>query len=554
MRGVSFIGMMIGGLLWGNLADKMGRRRTLLSALLTNAVGGSIPIVFTYYAEFLLKKHRGRNLCWLLLFWAIGGVFASVMAWGLIPRTDKPVTKGNTRETFSDGFASPDVMPRGRRDPLGPTKATRVSLISQLVSLAQPHCIMYPVFVPMDLRGDASISARTIAGANLLGLGRLHFSSWRVFLLICSFPAIVSVLGLAFLPESPRFLLEMGRDVEAMCVYQQIFKMNHSNKPGVEYQFWSSFFQMICTPFTKVTLVLLVIWLTTSFGFYGVSIWFPEYLRKLQSDSYSSEATIEANHFIRDYIFNYSLDNTNFEGCVFHNVRFTGIVLNHVLFTNCSFINSTFSDVRSSRSFFEQCDFRRVRFVDTDFYDFRFRDCAFHNSTTFLNRRTGCPIDFDVNFRLSDVFVENLFVQLAIIPGNIISSCVIDRIGRVRTLGMVHHALSKTCQPRPVSILLVWLSVARSSVITFQAIFNFVSISAWNAVDVATTESYPATLRSTAYGFLSAASRLAALLGSLTFGHFISMNRSVPILTTAAVLLVGCLASLRLPETRDVLM
>lgn len=529
LGGVSFIGMMIGGLLWGNLADKMGRRRTLLSALLTNAlfsvittfmptyglftvtrlcsgigVGGSIPIVFTYYAEFLLKKHRGRNLCWLLLFWAIGGVFTSVMAWGLIPRT----------------------------------------------------------------------------GATLLGLGRLHFSSWRVFLLVCSFPAVVSVLGLAFLPESPRFLLEMGRDVEAMCVYQQIFKMNHSNKPGVEYQlselelpgrrafhgippavnrtmlsdlcfslesFWGSFFQMICSPFTKVTLVLLVIWLTTSFGFYGVGIWFPEYLRKIQADSYSADATIEANHFIRDYVFNYSLDNTNFEGCVFHNVRFTGVVLNHVLFTNCSFINSTFSDVRSSRSFFEHCDFRRVRFVDTDFYDFRFRDCAFHNSTTFLNRRTGCPIDFDVNFRLSDVFVENLFAQLAIIPGNIISSCIIDRIGRVRTLGISLFLSS-------ASILLVWLSVARSSVITFQAIFNFVSISAWNAVDVATTESYPATLRSTAYGFLSAASRLAALLGSLTFGHFISMSRSVPIVTTAAVLLVGCLASLRLPETRDVLM
>lgn len=529
LGGVSFVGMMIGGLLWGNLADRMGRRRTLVSALLTHAlfsvitsfmptyglfavtrlcsgigVGGSIPVVFPYYAEFLLKKHRGRNLCWLLLFWAIGGVFASVVAWGLIPRT----------------------------------------------------------------------------GTTLLGLGRLHFSSWRVFLLVCSLPAIVSVLGLGFLPESPRYLLEMGRDVEAMCVYQQIFRMNHTNKPGVEYQlselelpgrrafhgvppavnrtilsdlcfslesFWSSFFQMICPPFSKVTLVLLVIWLTTSFGFYGIGIWFPEYQRKLQSESYSSDATIEANHFIHNYVFNYSLDNTNFEGCVFHNVRFTGIVLNHVLFSNCSFINSSFSDVRSSRSFFERCDFLGVRFVDTDFYDFRFRDCAFHNSTTFLNRRTGCPIDFDVNFRLSDVFVENLFAQLAIIPGNIISSCVIDRLGRARTLGISLFLTS-------ASITLVWLSVTRSSVITFQAIFNFVSISAWNAVDVATTESYPTTLRSTAYGFLSAASRLAALLASATFGYFISLNRSVPILTTAAVLLVGCLVSLRLPETRDVLM
>ncbi|KAM7315444.1 synaptic vesicle glycoprotein 2C [Ixodes scapularis] len=492
--------MMIGGLVWGNLADKMGRRRTLLSALLTNAlfsvittfmptyglfavtrlcsgigVGGSIPIVFTYYSEFLLKKHRGRNLCWLLLFWAIGGVFVSVTAWGLIPRT----------------------------------------------------------------------------GTTLLGLGRLHFSSWRVFLLVCSLPSIVSVVGLAFLPESPRFLLEMGRDVEAMYVYQQIFKMNHSNKSGVDYQlselelpgrrafhgippavnrtllsdfcfslesFWSSFFQMMCPPFAKVTMIMLVIWLTTSFGFYGMSIWFPEYLRKLQSESYSSETAVEANHYIRNYIFNYSIENTNFESCVFHNVRFTGIVLNHVLFTNCSFINSSFSDVHSSRSFFRQCDFMRVRFVDTDFYDYRFDDCAFHNSTTFLNRDTGCAIDFDVNFRLSDVFVENLFAQLAIIPGNIISSCVIDRFGRVKTLGVSLFLSS-------ASVLLVWASVTRSSVITFQAIFNFVSISAWNAVDVITTESYPATLRSTAYGFLSAASRLAALLGSLTFGHFISLNK-----------------------------
>ncbi|KAH8023299.1 hypothetical protein HPB51_011742 [Rhipicephalus microplus] len=486
LGGVSFIGMMIGGLLWGNLADKMGRRRTLLSALLTNAlfsvittfmptyglftvtrlcsgigVGGSIPIVFTYYAEFLLKKHRGRNLCWLLLFWAIGGVFTSVMAWGLIPRT----------------------------------------------------------------------------GATLLGLGRLHFSSWRVFLLVCSFPAVVSVLGLAFLPESPRFLLEMGRDVEAMCVYQQIFKMNHSNKPGVEYQlselelpgrrafhgippavnrsmmsdlcfslesFWGSFFQMICSPFTKVTLVLLVIWLTTSFGFYGVGIWFPEYLRKIQADSYSADATIEANHFIRDYVFNYSLDNTNFEGCVFHNVRFTGIVLNHVLFTNCSFINSTFSDVRSSRSFFEHCDFPARALRGHGLLRLPLPRLRLHNSTTFLNRRTGCPIDFDVNFRLSDVFVENLFAQLAISSGK-------------------HHLLLHHRQD-------------------------------WSRTHLRYETGRSLGYRSTAYGFLSAASRLAALLGSLTFGHFISMSRSVPIVTTAAVLLVGCLASLRLPETRDVLM
>lgn len=185
LGGITFIGMMIGGLTWGNLADKLGRRRTLLSALSTNAVfsvitafmptyelfmltrlcsgigiGGSLPIVFTYYSEFLQKKHRGRHLSWLLIFWAIGGVFVAVMAWGIIPRS----------------------------------------------------------------------------GLTLMNSRRLHFGSWRVFLLVCAIPSVVSLIGLVFLPESPRYLLEVGRDVEAMYVYQKIFKMNNINKPVAEYQ------------------------------------------------------------------------------------------------------------------------------------------------------------------------------------------------------------------------------------------------------------------------------------------------------------------------------
>ncbi|UYV81263.1 SV2A [Cordylochernes scorpioides] len=156
--GISFLGMMVGGLVWGTLADRLGRRRTLISALATNAifaivtafmpnyslflmsrffsgigVGGSLPIVFTYYSEFLPKSHRGRHLSWLLVFWAVGGVFTAVMAWGLIPRT----------------------------------------------------------------------------GMGIVLSRNLHFNSWRIFLLLCSLPAILSCLGLIFFPESPRYLLEV---------------------------------------------------------------------------------------------------------------------------------------------------------------------------------------------------------------------------------------------------------------------------------------------------------------------------------------------------------
>lgn len=48
----------------------------------------------------------------------------------------------------------------------------------------------------------------------------------------------------------------------------------------------------------------------------------------------------------------------------------------------------------------------------------------------------GCDIDFDVNFKLAELFYENLFAQLAILPGALISSFILDRIGRIKTLGM----------------------------------------------------------------------------------------------------------------------
>lgn len=526
LAGISFIGMMIGGLIWGTLADKLGRRRTLLSALTTNAifavstafmptyglfmitrlcsgigVGGSLPIVFTYYSEFLVKRHRGRHLSWLLIFWAIGGVFAAVMAYAIIPQ-DVP---------------------------------------------------------------------------SLFDFESLHLTSWRVFLLVCAIPAVISAMGLIFLPESPRFLLETGRDVEAMYVYQKVFKTNH--RSGAEYQlselelpsrrsgnsgiggsaaglladilealetFWNSFVQIFWPPFTKMTFILLIVWTTTAFGFYGMSIWFPEYIRKLEEDEYESNATIVFNQTIGPEVLTEALENMQYENVTFIGIGFKDILLNHCIFSNCFFSSCNFTRVRSSRTFFHSSVFNMTSFDDTDLYDYKFIGCKFFHNT-FHHTVDECGLDFDVNYDLSEIYLENLITQLAIIPGNIVSSYVLDRIGRVKTM---QYSLLLTS----LSAFAIWFLDTRIAVIVFESIFNFISISGWNAVDVITTESYPATLRSTGYGFLSAVSRLAAIMGNVTFARFINVSKAMPILTTAAVLLVGGLFSIRLPETKDILM
>ncbi|KFM64922.1 Synaptic vesicle glycoprotein 2B, partial [Stegodyphus mimosarum] len=361
-----------------------------------------------------------------------------------------------------------------------------------------------------------------------------------------------------------------------MYVYQKVFRINH--KQSDEYQlsemelptrrspssglsgpsgclndfleafetFWGSFMQILWPPYTKVTMILLIVWITTAFGFYGMSIWFPEYIRKIQEEKYDETAVVYVNKTLNSGNFSGMLANHHFENVQFLNFKFEDVILNHCLFTDCSFENNTFRNIRSSRTFFLHSKFVKVTFERTDLYDYRFVDCLFRNST-FRNTAEGCGLDFDMNYNLTDVFTENLIAQFAIIPGNVVSSFILDKFGRVKTMVTSLFLTS-------ASAFLIWFLDTRTTIIAFEAIFNFISISGWNAVDVITTESYPASLRSTGYGFLSAISRLAAILGNFTFAHYISISKALPILTTAAVLLVGAICSLKLPETKDILM
>ncbi len=60
--------------------------------------------------------------------------------------------------------------------------------------------------------------------------------------------------------------------------------------------------------------------------------------------------------------------------------------------------------------------------------------------------------------------------------------------------------------------------------------------------------------RATASGFLSSLGRIAAILGNVSFGSFISVSKAIPILLTAAILALGGLVSIKLPESRERMM
>lgn len=110
LNSIIFIGMMVGAYVWGSIADTVGRRKVLIVISFMNAIcivassfcqtyalfmifrflngvalGGSGPVIWSYFAEFQPKSRRGSMLSFMAAFWTIGNLFVAGLAWLVIP-------------------------------------------------------------------------------------------------------------------------------------------------------------------------------------------------------------------------------------------------------------------------------------------------------------------------------------------------------------------------------------------------------------------------------------------------------------------------------------
>ncbi len=106
-----FLGMLAGAWFWGTISDYIGRKTGfqatvlidsvfgLLSALSPSylvlallrgitgfGVGGTLPVDYSIFAEYLPTEKRGRYLVYLESFWALGTIAAAGLAWLVVPR------------------------------------------------------------------------------------------------------------------------------------------------------------------------------------------------------------------------------------------------------------------------------------------------------------------------------------------------------------------------------------------------------------------------------------------------------------------------------------
>nr|KAF6291786.1 synaptic vesicle glycoprotein 2A [Myotis myotis] len=419
---IVYLGMMVGAFLWGGLADRLGRRQCLLISLSVNSVfaffssfvqgygtflfcrllsgvgiGGSIPIVFSYFSEFLAQEKRGEHLSWLCMFWMIGGVYAAAMAWAIIPHYGWSFQMGSAYQ----------------------------------------------------------------------------FHSWRVFVLVCAFPSVFAIGALTTQPESPRFFLENGKHDEAWMVLKQVhdtnmrakghpervFSVTHiktihqedelieiQSDTGTWYQrwgvrasnlggqVWGNFLSCFGPEYRRITLMMMGVWFTMSFSYYGLTVWFPDMIRHLQAVDYAARTKVFPGERVEHVTFNFTLENQIHRGGQYFNDKFIGLRLKSVTFEDSLFEECYFEDVTSSNTFFRNCTFINTVFYNTDLFEYKFVNSHLVNST-FLHNKEGCPLDVTgTGEGAYMVYFVSFLGTLAVLPGNIVSALLMDKIGRLRML------------------------------------------------------------------------------------------------------------------------
>lgn len=213
---VCFVGMFVGAIAAGGIADRIGRKRTIVAAMSVWGVAG-----------FLLVTSS-----------SIPYLFAVRFVLGLGLGAQMPVAMG---------------------------------YVSEIVSAAErsKYMTMYQLMAPL-----------AFAFAGLLTVMILPHFDWRGVYLAEALPALFVFGIIKFVPESPLWLESSGRtdEAERICLrFEQEYLKTHGSLPEVvpasHSEKKASFRDLLGPQYRKTTILICCVWFISMFSDYGLTTW-----------------------------------------------------------------------------------------------------------------------------------------------------------------------------------------------------------------------------------------------------------------------------------------
>ncbi|KAF7267284.1 hypothetical protein GWI33_019474 [Rhynchophorus ferrugineus] len=522
---ITILAMACGSFAWGLLGDNVGRKKALLLALIVTSLFSAIASVMPTYGTFMTVRFCS----------GVGAAGAFPLAFSYMAETC--------------------------------SRATRSRYVAILHSL-WPVGALYTAII-------FHITMPTL-GADIVKDNREHWSSWHRFLMLSILPAVGCLIGLIWTSESPRYLLEASREVEALAVYQRLHKLNktrtqygltelelpsrsaYRDRPSnptrnIVSQSFCSFreaFQKVSSPiYFRTTLLLATVHFLVGFIYTGISTFSSTLIKELREREYlMRKKFVEGQNFTGK--FNETIENVFFRDCAFDNVTFAHLNLIHVNFWNCSVQSSEFVNVKTSVMTFENSVINNSRFIDTDLTDHHFLNCNLTNNS-FLSLISNCVVDFDYNIYLDDLYGETLAWSCCMIPALFLFGFLLQFTTRSKIIAIVLLLASQA------GAEILFIHVFGYSTIIFtvvEVIVKVLLVCALNAISLVVVEAYPCHLRCTAHGLLRTVYHIASLCAMPIYAALAHTALLFPAVITVALTFTAAFLSLKIQDNSKVLL
>ncbi|XP_064212298.1 synaptic vesicle glycoprotein 2C [Tribolium castaneum] len=180
LNAITYIGMISSAFVWGYLCDTLGRKKLLAIGLFLDGI-------------FVLMSASSQNATILMIAKFLGGFIIN-----------GPFAALTT-------YLSEFHCARHR---------ARIQMMLGIVFSLGTVILPFVAWAVLPLNLSVKIFNDSV-----------EFHSWNLYLCLCAFPALISSIAFIFMPESPKFLMSMGRNEKALEVFRKVYCFNTGNAP-----------------------------------------------------------------------------------------------------------------------------------------------------------------------------------------------------------------------------------------------------------------------------------------------------------------------------------